>query len=47
VLQALELMTRHTTQLVWIKSAMLRDKVMSLMGQGQKKQGIPNGLGIF
>jgi DNA primase len=37
VLQALELMTRHTTQLVWIKSALLRDKVMSLMGSAADK----------
>jgi hypothetical protein len=32
-------MTRHTTQLVWIKSALLRDKVMALMGNGADKTG--------
>jgi hypothetical protein len=37
--QALDLMTRHTTQLVWIKSALLRDKVMSLMGSVADKTG--------
>jgi DNA primase len=37
VLQALDLMTRHTTQLVWIKSALLRDKVMTLMGNAADK----------
>ena len=36
VLQALDLMTQHTTQTVWIKSALLRDKVMSLMGNADK-----------
>jgi hypothetical protein len=39
VLQALDLMTRHTTQPVWIKSALLRDKVMSLMGSAADKTG--------
>jgi hypothetical protein len=39
VLQALDLMTRHTTQAVWIKSALLRDKVMSLMGNAADKTG--------
>jgi len=37
VLQALDLMTRHTTQTVWIKSAMLRDQVMTLMGNSADK----------
>jgi hypothetical protein len=39
VLQALELMTHYTTQTVWIKSALLRDKVMSLMGSAADKTG--------
>lgn len=39
VLQALDLMTCHTTQTVWIKSALLRDKVMTLMGDGGDKTG--------
>jgi len=39
VLQALNLMTRHTTQLVWIKSALLRDKVMTLMGNAPDETG--------
>jgi hypothetical protein len=45
VLQALELMTRHTTQLVWVKSAVLRDKVMALMGQATDKQGDAQWIG--
>jgi hypothetical protein len=45
VLQALELMTRHTTQLVWVKSGMLRDKVMALMGHGADKLGDAQWIG--
>jgi hypothetical protein len=45
VLQALELMTRHTTQLVWVKSALLRDKVLTLMGQGTEKTGDTQWIG--
>jgi hypothetical protein len=45
ILQALELMTRHTTQLVWVKSAVLRDKVMALMGQGAEKTGDTQWIG--
>ncbi len=45
VLQALEFMTRHTTQLVWVKSGVLRDKVMTLMGQATDKQGDAQWIG--
>jgi hypothetical protein len=45
VLQVLDLMTRHTTQLVWIKSALLRDKVMSLMGNAVDKTGDTQWIG--
>jgi hypothetical protein len=45
VLQALELMARHTSQFVWIKSALLRDKVMALMGQGAEKTGDTQWIG--
>lgn len=45
VLQALELTTRHTTQLVWVKSAVLRDKVIGLMGHGAEKMGNAQWIG--
>jgi hypothetical protein len=45
VLQALEVMTRHTSWVVWIKSAVLRDKVMTLMGQGAEKTGDTQWIG--
>lgn len=45
VLQALDLMTRHTNQLVWIKSAVLRDKVMTLMSQGAERTGDTQWIG--
>ena len=45
VLQALEIMTRHTTQLVWVKSGVLRDKVMALMGHGADKMGDAQWIG--
>jgi hypothetical protein len=45
VLQVLNLMTRHTTQTVSIKSALLRDKVMSLMGSTTDKTGDEQWIG--
>jgi hypothetical protein len=45
VLQALDLMTRHTTQTVWIKSALLRDKVVSLMEHGADKMSDAQWIG--
>jgi hypothetical protein len=45
VLQALELMTRHTTQIAWVKSAVLRDKVVTLMGHDADKQGDAQWIG--
>lgn len=39
VLQALELMTRGQSSLVWIKAAALRDKVARLLGQPVDKMG--------
>ena len=45
VLQALELMTRGQTSVVWIKAAALREKVARLIGQPVEKMGDSQWIG--
>ena len=45
VLQALELMTRGQDGTVWIKAAMLREKVARLIGQPVEKMGDTQWIG--
>ena len=45
VLQALELLTRGQTSVVWIKAAALREKVARLLGQPVEKRGESQWIG--
>ncbi len=45
VLQALELLTRGQTSMVWIKAAALREKVARLLGQPVEKMGDSQWIG--
>ena len=45
VLQALELLTRGQSSVVWIKAAVLREKVARLLGQPVEKMGDSQWIG--